>query len=176
MQAIVLFKISFVLCSAAWSKASFSAEDWHVFTLNQSNLSLAIDKSSIVVEGKTVRFWERVEFARPDQIDEVSGRLIKSKRIHRIMHCEARTQGVLRGSLFGENNKLIEAIMVEVDKVDMKAITPGTVAEQEWAMACAQLQQRDRAVSQMPPLVPLVPSVTTDTGPTTDARGSNTSR
>jgi regulator of extracellular matrix RemA (YlzA/DUF370 family) len=105
----------------------------------------------VTVEGKKVTFWERVEFVKPDQIDEVSGRLIKFKRIQRVMDCEARLQGVLRGSLFGENNKLIEAIINDADKVQMNPIPPGTVAEQELALVCPQAQSGAQPAGSMPP-------------------------
>ncbi len=173
MQLIVFIKLFITLTLLTGAVTGHAAEDWHVFTLGQGNVSLAMDKSSLVIDGKKVSFWERVEFARPDQIDEVSGRLIKSKRIQRVMHCEARTQGVLRGSLFGENNKLIEAIIIDVDKVEMQPIAAGTVAEQQWAMVCARGQKTAQPAGMIPPLAPL-PAIPTDARSTVDLRDPTT--
>jgi hypothetical protein len=176
MQPIVLIKIFIALFSLGWSSFCLSEENWYPFTSSQSNLSLAIDKNSVTVEGNKVRFWERVEFARPEQVDEVSGRLIKFKKIQRVMHCVERTQGVIRGSLFGENNKLIEAIIVDADKVEMSPIAAGTVAEQELSVVCAQVQKTNSGVGHIPPLAPTLPSSVTDTSSTLDIRNNNAQR
>jgi regulator of extracellular matrix RemA (YlzA/DUF370 family) len=151
MQHIVFNRFFTIILALGWSQICVATEEWKALTSGQNNLSLAIDISRVVVEGKKVTFWERVEFIKPDQVDEVSGRLIKFKRIQRVMDCETRMQGVLRGSLFGENNKLIEAIINDSDKVQMSAIPPGTVAEQELALVCSQGQSGAEPAGSIPP-------------------------
>lgn len=144
MQLIVFINIFIIILACAWSKISFANEDWTPLTSNQSNLSLAIDLRRVVVDGKKVTFWERVEFAQPDQMDEVSGRMIKFKRIQRVMDCAATTQAVLKGSTFGENNKLIEAVILDPAKVLMAPIERGTIAEQQLKIVCAQADVQAR--------------------------------
>jgi hypothetical protein len=171
MQLIVFIEFIVLLLAVAWTNASHGAEDWHVFTSNGANISLAIDKASVIRQGATVKFWERVEFEKPEQQDEVSGRMIKFKRIHRVMDCSARTQGVLRGSLFAENGKLIEASISEPASVQMSSIPPGTLAEQELDLACAKTPAAGRPPGTIPPIVPVSPAIPAENAPTVDLRG-----
>lgn len=152
---------------------SHAAEDWHVLTAGDANISLAIDKGTLARDGAVVKFWERVEFEQPEQKDEVSGRMIKFKRIQRVMDCTARTQGVLRGSLFAENGKLIEASITEPGSVLMSPIPSGTIAEQQFDLVCAKTPAAAAAskpVGTIPSIAPVSPVIPADTAPTVDLR------
>lgn len=136
MQLIDLIKYFILLLTLIWASATLAIEDWLVLNPHEKNVFIAIDPGSVVKQGGKVIFWERVEFERPEEKDEVSGRMIKYKRVQRIMDCAAKTQGVLRGSTFGENNKLIEAIILDAEKVPMNPVPPGTVAHQQFEIVC----------------------------------------
>jgi hypothetical protein len=172
MQLIVFIEFIVFILAMAWTNPSHGAEDWQAFTPAEANISLALDKASITRQGTTVKFWERVEFVQPEQQDEVSGRMIKFKRIHRLMDCSARTQGVLRGSLFAENGKLIEASITEPASVQMSAIPTGTLAEQEFDLVCAKTPVAARPAGTIPPIAPVSPAIPAENAPTVDLRGA----
>ncbi|MEY4729599.1 MAG: hypothetical protein RL020_757 [Pseudomonadota bacterium] len=138
MQVIVLINNLILFMILAWSSTLLAAEDWLVLNPQEKNVFIAIDQSSVVQNSGKVIFWERVEFERPEEKDEVSGRMIKYKRVQRVMDCAAKTQGVLRGSTFGENNKLIEAIILDAEKIEMRPIMEGSVGQLQFDMMCKQ--------------------------------------
>lgn len=139
MQLIVLIPYFFAFALLTTGRFAKAAEDWLPLPVVSGNVSLALDKNSLAIEGSQAMFWERAQFERAEEKDEVSGRMITSKRVYRVMNCANRTQGVLRGSLFGENGKLIESIILLPEKVQMEAIPAGSVAEYEFNLVCGDL-------------------------------------
>jgi hypothetical protein len=138
MQLFDFIKYFILALALSYTVAAPAAEDWLVLNPQEKNVFIAIEQSSVVRQGEKALFWERVEFEQPIEKDEVSGRMIKYKRVQRVMDCAARTQGVLRGSSFGENHKLIEAIIFEAEKVEMSPVAPGTIAQMQFEIACKQ--------------------------------------
>ena len=112
------------------------AADWVSFRANDPNVTFYVDRASVKVSGPTVSFWETMMFDKPNRKDEVSGRLIKEKRVYRVMNCRSRTQGYRYGAIYGENGKLIESVLVDETKVEMAPIVEGSVAEGEHRMVC----------------------------------------
>jgi hypothetical protein len=142
---INFFMLTLLLAASSLAKAE---ADWQVLNPRAGNTLISMDKNSVVLEAANVTFWEKVEFAQAEEKDDVSGRMIKFKRVQRLMDCTEKTQGVLRGSTFGENNKLIEAIILEPANVVMTPIQSGSVAELQWKLACT----KSNTSSVSPPL------------------------
>jgi hypothetical protein len=113
-----------------------AAEDWLVIPTGSPNITFAIDKGSLERNGNRVKFWEKLTYTKPEFIDEASGLLVKEKRVHRIMHCTNKTQGLLHGITYGEQGRFITSMSVDESKLSMSAIPPNTVAEREHALVC----------------------------------------
>jgi hypothetical protein len=137
MRPINYLKISVCIFALNLANTSFASDAWYLITESDSNISIAINLATLERQNNLVIFWERVEFDEPEQQDEISGRLIKYKRTQRVFNCETRTQGVLRGALFDENNKLIEASIAELADVAMTSIPPDTFAESQYDLVCS---------------------------------------
>lgn len=116
-----------------WTLPVFS---WTVIATNDSNLTFEVDEKSINKRGPIVKFYEKLTYVRPEQIDAASGKTIHEKKIYRIVNCTNNTQGVLKGTLYGENRSLIESVTFTESKVDMQLVPAGTVAEVELALVC----------------------------------------
>ncbi len=136
IQPIVFIQLFFIALGLLIANPSHAAEDWQLLSSAEANASFAIDKASIVRMGPKVRFWERTEFQRPEQIDEASGLPIKYKRVQRLIDCSERTQGVLRGSIFSEKGKLIEALTNDPAQVRMIPVPPQSIGDKELEIVC----------------------------------------
>jgi hypothetical protein len=152
MYLFVYIRLFILLLLLTGSNQANALADWLVLNSGAGNVLFSMDKNSVVLEGPSVMFWEKVEFIQPEEKDEVSGRKIKFKRVQRMMDCAEKTQGVVRGSIFGENNKLIEAIILEPANVVMAPIKAGSVAEQQWKLACAKWDANAISSQQSVPL------------------------
>ena len=125
-----------------------AAEQWVPLEAHSGNLAFAVDISSIQRKGDTVTFRERLVFAVPDQRDAVSGKLIKEKQVLRVMHCKEKTQGVKAGSLFDENQRMIESVTLEDRLIAWSPIPEGTVAAIELEIVCEPKAAAKSAVTQ----------------------------
>lgn len=103
---------------------------------NDPNINFEIDETSIVKRGTTVKFYEKITYVKPAEIDSASGKTIYEKKVYRIVDCANKTQGVLKGTLYGENQSLIESVTFNESKVGMQAVPAGTVAEAELNFVC----------------------------------------
>lgn len=113
------------------------AESWLAMPTADNNILFSVDEASLAREGDVVTFWERLVYVQPAKRDEASGKLVKEKRIHRLMHCTQKTQGHDFGSLIAEDGRRIEAVTLNATEVKLTPVPPGTLAEQEWLWACA---------------------------------------
>ena len=125
------------LAAVFYSLSANAAEEWVTIPTNVPNVAFSIDKGSIQREGKQVRFWEKIVFAKPDVRDQASGEMIKEKKVHRLMNCDNSTQGVIYGATFGENGGFITSTSFDDAKISMSAIPAGTVAYDEFQLVCA---------------------------------------
>jgi hypothetical protein len=116
--------------------AAQGAADWVTIKANDQNVTFYVDRASVKTEGALVTFWESMVFAKPSRKDDVSGKLIKEKRVYRVMHCINRTQGFRYGATYGENGKLIEALTVDEAHVEMAPVASGSVADGELNLVC----------------------------------------
>lgn len=116
--------------------AVHAAADWVTIKANDQNVTFYVDRASVRTEGALVTFWESMVFAKPTRKDDVSGKLIKEKRVYRVMHCINRTQGFRYGATYGENGKLIEALTVDEAHVEMAPVAAGSVADGELSLVC----------------------------------------
>jgi hypothetical protein len=119
-----------ILAARAW------ATDWVAIPTTAPNVTFAVDVSSLQREGDVVKFFEKLTFLKPDRVDEASGKWIKEKRVHRIMNCRDKTQGILMGTMMNEVGGLIERISVDPSQVQMMAVPAGSLAERELGVVC----------------------------------------
>ena len=96
----------------------------------------AIDQGSIERQGEIVRFWEKLVYIQPKVVDEASGKWVKEKKVHRLMHCAERTQGVISGATYTENGRFISSVSFDAPQSAMSAIPPGTLAAAELELVC----------------------------------------
>lgn len=120
------------------STVALAAESWRAMATSTTNVLFSVDEASLEREGDVVKFWERLVYVMPVRRDEVSGRMVKEKRVQRLMNCALKTQGYLYGSLIGEDGRRIEANSVPPGAVKMTPIPPNTLAAEELAWACAK--------------------------------------
>lgn len=123
-----------MLCSAQGR----AQEAWITIPTDAPNITFAIDKSRIERSGPLVSFWERLVFSRPDRRDEGSGKLIREKRVQRQMHCENRTQTVIYGATYGDDGSFITSTSFDEGRREVAPIPPGTIAETEFRLLCAE--------------------------------------
>ena len=124
-----------LLCCAAIGNAGAS-ENWLVIPTGTPNIAFSIDRNSLERNGNLVKFQEKLTYAKPDIRDEVSGQLIAEKKIHRIMNCAEKTQGLIHGATFGEHGRFITSVSVDEAKIAMSNIPPNTLAASELALVC----------------------------------------
>ena len=124
------------LAALSAATVAHAAADWVTIKANDANVTFYVDKASVRAEGALVTFWESMVFAKPTRKDDVSGKLIKEKRVYRVMHCINRTQGFRYGATYSDNGKLIEALTVDEGHVDMAPVAAGSVADGEMNLVC----------------------------------------
>lgn len=138
-------------CCLLASSASASAAQWHELSTNAPNVVYAIDFDSLERQGDVVRFREKLTYLVPDQTDPASGRLIKEKHMHRVMQCAQRTQGLLSGALYSDDDRMIEHVSFNPDTLAMSAIPAGSLAELELKLVCSQPTKATPAVKAAQP-------------------------
>ena len=116
--------------------SAFATEAWLTIPNSDPNIMFAIDKDSIERQGELVQFWEKLEFIQPKIVDEASGKWVKEKKVHRLMHCADRTQGVISGATYSENGRFISSVSFDAPQSEMSTIPPGTLAAAELTLVC----------------------------------------
>jgi hypothetical protein len=125
-----------------------------------SNTTFSVDTDSIERNGSKVTFWEKLVYAKPDQKDPASGRMIKEKRVRRILDCASRTLGYTRGVVLAEKDRTIQSVSLDEAHVQMQAIPAASAANRELMLACP------------PPPAPVTEEASVpETPPVTLARG-----
>lgn len=115
-------------------------EAWVVIPNLDPNITFAIDKNSIVRRGDLISVWEKLVYAETRQKDEASGKPIKEKKVHRLMHCTDATQGVISGATYTEHGRFISSVTYDAGKIAMMPIPPGTLAAEELQLLCLSTQ------------------------------------
>ena len=118
------------------ANAVSAQEAWVVLPNQDPNITFAIDKRSVVRRGELVSVWERLVYTQAQQKDEASGKPIKEKKVHRLMHCADATQGVISGATYTENGRFISSVTYDPGQVEMMPIPPGTLAAEELQLLC----------------------------------------
>ncbi len=114
-------------------------EEWLTIPTASDNITFSIDKAHLKRSGKVVKFWEKIVYTQPEARDETSGKMIKEKKMHRIMNCAKRTQGLIHGVTYGEQGDFITSLSLDENKTSMTVIPHNTVAETEFEIVCAKL-------------------------------------
>jgi hypothetical protein len=125
------------LALAAMMAISAFGADWMSTKSSDRNETFYVDKASVQRNGNVVTFWEKLVFENPVKVDDVSGKLIKEKRVYRIMNCQNQTQGFRYGATFADDGKLIESISHDDSQVRKNPVAPGSVAAWEMRLMCA---------------------------------------
>lgn len=133
MKVLYLFAGLVCVCTAP---AAFAAEDWITIPNSDPNITFSFDKGSIERRGNLVRVWEKMVYAQAQIKDEASGKMVKEKKIHRLMHCADYTQGVIFGATYTENGRFISSISYDEPQTQMSAIPSGTLAAEELRLVC----------------------------------------
>ena len=115
---------------------AFATEAWLTIPNSDPNIMFAIDQGNMERQGEIVRFWEKLVFIQPKIVDEASGKLVKEKKVHRLMHCANATQGVISGATYTENGRFISSVSFDAAQTQMTAIPPGTLAAEELRLVC----------------------------------------
>lgn len=124
------------LISLFAANASSAQEAWFVLPNQDPNITFAIDKRSIVRRGELVSVWEKLIYTQAQLKDEASGKPIKEKRVHRLMHCTDATQGVISGATYTEHGRFISSVTYDAGQIEMMPIPPGTLAAEELQLLC----------------------------------------
>jgi regulator of extracellular matrix RemA (YlzA/DUF370 family) len=132
----ILTVLNLLLCIGIGT--AHAAEEWQSIPTNSPNITFSIDKGTQERNGNQVKFWEKITYAKPEVKDDVSGNMIKEKKIRRIMNCADKTQGLISGITYGENGRFITSISLDDTQIRLSAIPPNTVAAAEFALVCAK--------------------------------------
>lgn len=132
MKTVVFFA-GLISLFAANARAQ---EAWVVIPNLDPNITFAIDKNSVVRRGDLVSAWEKLVYTQARQKDEASGKPIKEKKVHRLMHCTDATQGVISGATYTENGRFISSVTYDAGQIEMTPIPPGTLAAEELQLLC----------------------------------------
>lgn len=130
------------LVSFGTTSAVFAAEDWLLLPNSDPNISFYVDKLSIERQGNLVRFWERLVYVQPKIKDEVSGKMVKEKKVRRLMNCNDHTQGLISGASYTENGRFISSVVFDEPLTHMSPIPPGTLADEEFRLVCQPVLNR----------------------------------
>lgn len=129
-----MLRTRFGICLALWATPVFP---WLIIETNDPNILFEVDEKSIVKRGSSVIFSERLSYVNSRPTDLASGKTIHRKIVYRIMNCTKKTQGLLQGAVYGENDSLIESIRILETKVQMQPIPKGSLAEAEVDLVCS---------------------------------------
>lgn len=135
-------KLLVVLLALVAHSPAHAEEEWLIIPTDSDNITFSIDKVHLKRSGKVVKFWEKIVYTQPTAKDETSGKMIKEKKMHRIMNCAKRTQGLIHGATYGEQGNFITSISLDENKTSMTAIPHNTVAETEFEIVCAKFPGR----------------------------------
>lgn len=143
-----------LLCCSAIGNAD-AVENWLVIPTATPNLTFSIDRGNLEQNGNLVKFWEKLTYAKPEIQDDVSGYLIAEKKMHRVMDCTEKVQGLIHGATYGEHGRFITSISVDEDKIAMSEIPPDTIAASELVLVCGTVapatgHDDQAAISQNP--------------------------
>jgi hypothetical protein len=127
------------LLALAANNPAHAEEEWLTIPTSSDTLTFSIDKVHLKRSGKVVKFWEKIVYNPPTVKDETSGKMIKEKKMHRVMNCADRTQGLLHGVTYGEQGNFIASLSLDEDKTPMTAIPANTVAAAEFEIVCANI-------------------------------------
>jgi len=119
-----------------------AAEDWVTIPNSDPNITFSFDKSSVLRRGNLVSVWEKMVYTQPQIKDEASGKMIKEKKVHRLMNCEAYTQGVIFGATYAENGRFISSVSYDEPQAQMSPVPSGTLAAEELRLVCLLAQIR----------------------------------
>lgn len=133
--------LAVLLALTAYNPA-YAEEEWQTIPTSSDNITFSIDKVHLERSGKIVKFWEKIVYTQPMVKDEISGKMVKEKKMHRIMNCADRTQGLLRGVTYGEQGNFITSLSLDEDKTSMTAIPDNTVAATELEIVCANIASK----------------------------------
>jgi predicted RecB family endonuclease len=132
MPGRVLVCFLIIACSAT----AFAMERWRAFPTSATNILFSVDEASLVRDGDVVKFRERIVYVVPEVYDVATGKGVKEKLVHRMMHCKDRTQAHLYATKIAEDGRSIEEIYQSEDKLQMTPIRPNSVADEELRWAC----------------------------------------
>ena len=124
------------LACVCTAPAVFAAEDWIPIPNSDPNITFSFDKGSIERRGNLVRVWEKMVYTQAQIKDEASGKMVKEKKVHRLMHCADYTQGVIFGATYAENGRFISSVAYDEPQAQMSAVPSGTLAAEELRLVC----------------------------------------
>lgn len=131
----VLSLIAGLVCVCT-APAVFAAEDWITIPNSDPNITFSFDKGSIERRGNLVRVWEKMVYTQAQIKDEASGKMVKEKKVHRLMHCADYTQGVIFGVTYAENGRFISSVSYDEPQAQMSPVPSGTLAAEELRLVC----------------------------------------
>lgn len=133
MKVLSLFAGLICVCTAP---AAFAAEEWITIPNSDPNITFSFDKGSIERRGNLVRVWEKMVYTQAQIKDEASGKMVKEKKVHRLMHCADYTQGVISGATYTENGRFISSVSYDEPQTQMSPVPTGTLAAEELRLVC----------------------------------------
>jgi hypothetical protein len=125
------------LLIGAAALGSHAAEpSWRAMPTASRNILFSVDEASLTRQGDLVKFWERLVYVVPELRDDVTGKPIVEKRVHRIIDCVKQQQGHLQGMLLSEGGRVLEQVVLEPAQVKFSPIPAGSLAMMELEWAC----------------------------------------
>ena len=135
---------------ALFAATPAAAENWVSIPTAWTNAAFSVDLDSVARNGSKVTFWEKLVYAKPDQKDPASGRMIKEKLVRRILDCANRTMGYTRGVVLAEQGRTIQAVSIDETRVQMQSIPAISSANRELALVCPSEPDRDIKEADIP--------------------------
>ena len=146
-HATIIFAVLACAMPCAVS-AEFSQSEWVSIPVLDPNREFFFDQNSVQLREGEIEFWDRIIFKKPTQLDEPSGHMIKEKRILHRADCKTQEWSVVRGAIFDEQGKFLEALTPTKDSTPKTLLKLGTVAALEVAKVC-KLMGFDSSDSQV---------------------------
>lgn len=120
-----------------------------------ANATFSVDLESVERSDNKVTFWEKLIYAKPEQKDPASGRMIKEKLVRRILDCADRTLGYTRGVVLAEQGRTIQAVAIDEARVQMQPIPAGSSANRELMLVCPPQPALAKAETSIPETQPV---------------------
>lgn len=134
LATLTLVGLSFgIACAQA---AELPQSNWVSIPVKDPNREFYLDQASVHIENGEVLFWDKIVFKQPTQTDEASGQMIKEKRILHRANCKTQEWTLIRGAIYDEQGRFIEALTPSKENAPRSSIKLGTVAAIELARAC----------------------------------------